>query len=499
MSNVVAPTITPNPLSPFEQAVIKNAVKKVTAGPAAPLTPPVAGPPQMSPMPAMPAAPKFNGPVPGAAPAAGAAPPPSPPNPGTPPVAPPPGTPDLTSPAGQRAEAAAQQARDSQMMQQGLAKIGQPAPQPIPYEQPAAPPRNKGQDIGNVLGALLFRHAAPAFAQNANKVDTDIDKQNVQNIAAEHEKVDASQRAAQLAQSARANEIQRLQAAAAAGDKHAEDLLKQADIGDRNAALKAQGDLKLAQAATKIEDNRTKFAATFSGTMAKLGFAESKWGDQRALEAAKQAATDTYRYKALGLRTENAYSIAQLRAASQMTIDASRMADQDKRANATNTLRADLAKDHDLQQTAMTTVRSIDSWTKATMLLPPAQRAAAIAQMDAQMQDPNSPMGKAMAMLQRNGVYGDSVGGMIRGEIDSSLMGQSIGPGGQPQTIIDFHPTVSGGAAAPAAPAAPVAQPPAHALPPGAKVGTVHLKAGGDVQGYTVDGKQYFTMDGKPI
>lgn len=492
MSNVVAPVIQPPQQNPFEQAVIQAAAaaKKPQTHEPPKTSITITAPTQA--MPQMPATPKFNAPIPGMAPPAPPAPPPPNPN------GPPPAT-DPTTPAGMRALAAQIQAQDAQTSQQGLAALAAPAPQAIPYQQPGPAPRNMGQDIGTVLGTALFPHAAPAFARQAKTIDANIDKQHTEDIAAEAAKVGASQSAAQLAQSDRANTIARLQAAAQAGDKHAEDLLKQADIADRNANLARQADVKLAQAATNIADNRVKFATTFSGTMAKLGFQESKWGDQRSLDAAKQASLDTYRYQALGLRTENAYNIAQLRAASQMTMDAARMADQDKRANAGNQLRADIANNHDLQQTAMGAVRTIDNWTKATMALPPPQRAAAVAAMNAQLADPNSSLGQAMTALKQQGVFGESVGDTLSAEIQSSLVGQSVGPGGQPQSI-NVSPTIINNPA-PASPpsAAPITPPaPAGQLPPHAVAGTVHLPGGQNVPGYQLNGHM-FTMDGKPV
>ena len=504
MSNVVAPTVQPPQPNPFEQAVIQAATAAVKTAkpqdhqpPKKSITVTAPAPPQSTPQP-----PKFNAPIPGLA--AGAPKPAATPgqnlnaaagNPAQPAPAPPPGPavdPNLQT----QAAASQQQAADANKAITAL--LAQQPPAPMQYQQPTAP-TNRGQDIGTLLGAALFPKASPAFARQANDIQKQRDKTHTEDIAAETAKVNASQNASQLATTGWNDKLTALRNQAAQGDAHAKALVDEYDREQLNAAKTREADEKLGQEATKIADNRTRFASTFSGTMAKLGFDQTKWGQQQADVLAKQAANDTYRYWKVGVSAQNAYTLAQIRAATQFVVQGQAQAGLDKRANASNTLRADLANNKDLVDGAKKAQSVLDGFTRIiqSASASPAQKQAAIAQMQAALQNPDSELSKYKAQLQQAGVYGDDVGEQQKLDIDNNLLTL-----GQPQatgTTVNYF-----GAPAPAAPAAPVAappvQPPAAAphVPPGAVVGTVHLPGGQNVPGYQLNGHM-FTMDNKPV
>ena len=82
--------------------------------------------------------------------------------------------------------------------------------------------------------------------------------------------------------------------------------------------------------------------------------------------------------------------------------------------------------------------------------------------MQRAMGDPSSPVGRAMTALKQNGLYGESVGDIVRTGINADLIGQQ-----QPLTGTVINQTFNQGPAA-AAPAAAATIPPAGAggLPP---------------------------------
>lgn len=487
------PSIVTPPPNPFEQAIIRAAqaaAAKQQAQPVAPKPPPVV-PAQPKPAPAvtLPKMQPFTAPIPGAAPAAGTAPAPPPGGPAAGTPTPPTTTvnPDLVA----QAQLSEQQAAAANAAITGL--LAQQPPRPAPYQQPAMPPRNMGQDIGTALGALLFRHAIPAFSQQANANDATREKRHAEDLAAAQTSAANSMQEGQLEQQGWNDKLVALRAQAAQGDAHAAALLKAHDTELHNAAIEQAKVVALGQAATKIADNRDKFANTFSATIAKLGLQESKQANDFATQAAKQASLDTYRYYALGFRADSAFNLAQLRSATELTVNSARIADADTRANAsnatrvqiagaTNDLRRDIAGDANFRALAVATLRSIDDWTKTTMALPPAQRAQAVAQMQAQLNDPNSKMGSFMAQMQARGLLGNSVGGAISAEIGATYAGQMLSPTGQPlggTTVnVNLPPTT---ATAPAA-APPAATPPA---PPGKTISKAGVHATAQEHGWT--------------
>lgn len=474
-----APQIPAPQPNPFEQAVIAGAQAAKQHGHEPPKTsitistPTPSGPNATGaiPMPKPPAAPQFSqAPIPGAAGGPG-----QPTGPVVPQTA--------VDPAALAAQA--QQQRDAAQAARGtLATIAaQPPPAPTPYAQPAMPKAPPGQDLGNLLGALLFRQAGPAFAKQANAQLAQREKQHAEDIAAAKETATGSYQSAQLAEQARRDAMQAQESIATGDEAGAKAATDEAIRQQQLAEKSREADIKFGQEATKIADNRTKFATTFSLGLANLGFKESQFTTKEADALAYQAANLTAKYYGYGLRADTAYTVAQLRTAAQMVISDGRIAAASARTDAVDATRVAIAKDQDVQRAARSALQYITDWEKS--IPDPAKRATA---MEAALKDQSSVLSQAMGTLKRSGVFGTSVGAEVRADIDAST--QQAGTTGG--TVI--NQTFNQGPAAAAPPVAPA--PPV--LPPGAKIGTIHTNHG-DVQGYTVDGKTFFTMDGKPV
>ena len=455
-----APQIPAPQPNPFEQAVIQAAQAAKQHGHEPPKTsitistPTPSGPNATGaiPMPKPPAAPQFSqAPIPGAAG-----------GPGQPTVPAGPTTqvnPQLLD------QVAASQAQSTAANDAITKLLAQQPPPPTPYQAPAMPKAPPGQDLGNLLGALLFRQAGPAFAKQANSQQAQRDKQHAEDIAAAKEAATGSVQSAQLAGSAWNDKLTALRAQAQQGDAHAKALVDEYDREEHNAALEAAKNVKLAQEATKLADNREKFSKTFGLGLANLGFKESQFTTQEADRLATQAAQLTAKYYGYGLRADTAYSVAQLRSATQMTISDSHIVDADNRATANNQVRLGIANNRDLQETSRGALNYITGWQKQVDLLPSGspERKAALDAMQRAMGDPSSPVGRAMTALKQNGLYGESVGDLVKAGINADLTGQMAGTTGG--TVI--NQTFNQGPAA-AAPAAAATIPPAGAggLPP---------------------------------
>lgn len=360
----------------------------------------------------------------------------------------PPAANPLATPDGMRAQAQGDYAQRERLMQQQMGILNAPPAAPPQYQAPQRKGIDPKAELGVALGTLLFPHAANGFSLTQRQLQGHADQQFADDTARAKATYDAQAEAAQMDQQRRNTDLLRYQQLGRDLDTDAQRLTTSAEHAEHDRATEQAALQKLGIEAQNVALNRDRFDKQFQLGLERLGFAKSKWSEQRTLEAAKQASLDTYRLQSLGVRSDTAFKVAQLRAATQLTQEGMRQGGMDKRSAATNDVRRELAQDRDFQQNAQATLRSIHGYIVGLNAADPKTRAAAIANLNASMDDANSPLHRFMDDMRRRGIMGESVGEELQSEIRAGMPAQTDDQG-RPISPVSIYVNGQGASASP--------------------------------------------------